>query len=1172
MDGGTMLIPSSQEFDPGKGDIQTSELKALRVARINGMLDHEQASQVQSHGYLFTLDLPRIHRILRPIKAKIAAINLAIKSAPSFGYAPINSVATRDEPVGDFPEDSYDIASRNVKNQYGQSRSLRIRQNGHQNYRNPRQKLTADLSSRQMDSSRSAAISGSGTHSGSDVLVRRFRASLMDQFKDAIEKVWWHPFCEDYNLPLNSTPASIVDAGLVPNSFTLGISCAFAVGRIVAHLKEDDTVQLERHYNIMPAHMRRFALLENIVEMCLTQIPIGHLIAPLAEVCARYRADSQALRLLEHLSFVHDKTFQMDYQWAYKIALEVNQGDVWVAMISGNSPSTFFTTGVFQLFLRQIQPQHRANLIRTSFDVYMDKSLSYISGRARRSRAIHWTCLLVEDSLKLYEKATGSTENRQDTVLGQCNKVIEYMARCLFNISSNSECTARAESQMGLKDVALALALHSLYIAVTIPSESMGDESVQGWVQLLETHMTYDLRQMDLDVVVRSYGTLTNLNALALMLDAVGLYALSMKLINRMLEDFYTLDKNTRRQLGYVCDVTVSSLESQLREVEQRRIQHASSDLWRYDDLLEDWIERTPKANKTALIMLSDDKSDCGYSDDNASQRIEDREDFSPSTPPSRSARIFNFDTYHSTVTYPPSKGQPLPAMERSSKQQQRRALETSPFIIRKAVRYSMTPIRRPVRSTRQQIHYNDSVSELDELEEEEKEEEGGEEAAHDIVRINPLATYNDQHSEEEEEGDRGLETRFGASLRPLYIDEDYVHNGLDSGDSGQESLDEPDTRIPQDADSEHSAEDAPEVIVLSDSSDDSSRPYENYGSSNEQDSHICSGAESGQERLQDYNGDTGVRTWSSSNDDSDYIDPRSVSRKKLQGAVLGKQTAALNRSKYDDSTGLYSNKSFIATSEVSEVESGDEKRQGAAYYDRQPDRRYNARLYKQPANISQSDSEPESDGDFQPSRKSRNIIEKPTRLRRRIPRRAVSQEFSRQVLPHRGRSITTTLKTNKWIYGDIAEDIADNSADGEDESPDSEHIYNSATPPKSGYASNTSRSERDTESSSESDYEEVNAKKRTQSHTYYQTAKRIRRSIVSEDNTLQAEMDFSDEEYDHDRNVSTSKDEESPGEESDVEYDNGEDDTMNFSNRESAFSVGAPLPMTVPDELAFWI
>jgi len=91
---------------------------------------------------------------------------------------------------------------------------------------------------------------------GEDVLVKRFQTSMTDLIKDVVEKLWWQPFCDDYDLPLNMDPASAAARGLVPDGTTLKIRCAFAVGSITATIS-DDAKTMEKYYRIMPSYMRR---------------------------------------------------------------------------------------------------------------------------------------------------------------------------------------------------------------------------------------------------------------------------------------------------------------------------------------------------------------------------------------------------------------------------------------------------------------------------------------------------------------------------------------------------------------------------------------------------------------------------------------------------------------------------------------------------------------------------------------------------------------------------------------------------------------------------------------------------------------------------------------------------------------------------------------------------
>ncbi|KAF9938318.1 hypothetical protein BGZ67_000283 [Mortierella alpina] len=587
------MIPVSQEYDPGKN--------------VDSTRAHAPATVAPPHGYLYSLDLSRIHRLLRPIKAKIAAIRLAIKTAPSFGYA--STVATSSS-IADNTSDSGEQSGDNgcalphpqtARLRNGNARSIRARdvQDRHSRSTTTSQRLRDG-------NDMTMATNNSGEQSGADILLKRFQSSLVDQFKDVVEKVWWQPFCDDYGLPINTTPASATAMGLQPTTATLGVTCAFMVGRIVACLPEDDVATMETYYSIMPVYMRRFAVLEHLSELCLTQIPIQQLIEPLVGICVRYKADAQTLRLLQHLLTSQDNSYQLDYDWAYHHALQIGCGDAWVETLRRSSPSAFFTAGSFQSFLRHVSPNHRAVLIRTSFDIHMDEFVHSISERTRRSRTSHWTSMLIEDSFRSHEQhSENSVVPDQKSCVNGCDDVIDYMARQLFMPSElYTDGDVLRWYHMGLKEVALGLALHSLYIAVTESPESSKESTrVDEWTRILKRSASSDIRLSDFDVIVKSYSTLTQLNALALMLDAVGLYSISMRLINRMLRDFYALEKSTRKRLGHACHITKASLQAHLREVEQRRIEYADKDGWRYDEFLGDWVKQTPIVKKSGLVL-----------------------------------------------------------------------------------------------------------------------------------------------------------------------------------------------------------------------------------------------------------------------------------------------------------------------------------------------------------------------------------------------------------------------------------------------------------------------------------------------------------------------------------------------------------------------------------------
>ncbi|KAF9896367.1 hypothetical protein BX616_007595, partial [Lobosporangium transversale] len=278
------------------------------------------------HGYLYTLDISRIQRLLRPIKAKLAALHLEIKSSPSLGLTPpltpsnvtdstIESSSTYESDydgnysIDDNSNNYQSFPQNHQKNPRHPMSFTRSSRNYYLQQKQRQQQQQQDRCHRYVSSSPSSPpflrliLLGDETNpkgSKSDLqakingLVKRFQSSFQNQFKDVVEKVWWQPFCENHNLPFTSNENVFSEVGYTPcSTLTLGAISAFSIGRIVARIPDSNSILVERYYSVMPAYMRRFALLEHLVELCITQIPIGNLILPLVNICVRYRADYQ---------------------------------------------------------------------------------------------------------------------------------------------------------------------------------------------------------------------------------------------------------------------------------------------------------------------------------------------------------------------------------------------------------------------------------------------------------------------------------------------------------------------------------------------------------------------------------------------------------------------------------------------------------------------------------------------------------------------------------------------------------------------------------------------------------------------------------------------------------------------------------------------------------------
>ncbi|KAG0264466.1 hypothetical protein DFQ27_001203 [Actinomortierella ambigua] len=152
----------------------------------------------------------------------------------------------------------------------------------------------------------------------------------------------------------------------------------------------------------------------------------------------------------------------------------------------------------------------------------------------------------------------------------------------------------------GLEQVALALALHTLYLLFTADSQPPdagegGASTMLDWALLIDER-TKELKDDDLDVVVRAFKTLPNLLVLVRVLDATELYSLAMTLLDRMIDDFSELKRKTSALLDnsdpQTNHITVRTLESMIDDIEQRRLAAAAASGWHYDYDLGHWAQQ----------------------------------------------------------------------------------------------------------------------------------------------------------------------------------------------------------------------------------------------------------------------------------------------------------------------------------------------------------------------------------------------------------------------------------------------------------------------------------------------------------------------------------------------------------------------------------------------------
>ncbi|KAF9583334.1 hypothetical protein BGW38_009725 [Lunasporangiospora selenospora] len=352
--------------------------------------------------------------------------------------------------------------------------------------------------------------------------------------------------------------------------------------------------------------------------------------------------------------------------------------------------------------------------------------------------------MLIEDSLNLHAQVL------EDDVLRLVNiraihRVIAYMAKSLCALSDGDLFAQRAFSNgRDVRDLSFALVLHSLYVAATAPeysccvdADKLGNDhddikAMGEWVQFLSAWISKTggtIRTNDFDVIFKVYRTLVNLNALSITLEAVGLYALSMKLLDRMICDYGLLHQHAGRQTRSDSGPTIHELKRRRREMKLQTIQQQDHGRWRFDDIIGEWVELSPEPKKIRDIQVysseeeEEDHEDGLYKDPGDTQssrrKVTRRTNISQALAKAKAqSKTFSLDDSSDDSDTPPPEVQrildalligPLAA---NSSPRSTLALNS----IGTRVRYSLTPVSRtyPLRPLTSGEGYEGEVHESD--------------------------------------------------------------------------------------------------------------------------------------------------------------------------------------------------------------------------------------------------------------------------------------------------------------------------------------------------------------------------------------------------------------------------------------------------------------------------
>lgn len=206
--------------------------------------------------YLYPLDCSKVNRILRPLRAKLAALQRDLHSAPAaFSFA--ESLADPDE------ADENHIEQRTRRNPKVISPP---RHHSKFKYGGRRLRPTLERSAPIFFSSSLPTELASSTLTNSSLRVssklttplRRHTNSLRSLVKDTVERLWWGPLRENWKFE-NEVPSQIFKRR-VPSLVQLA---AMAVGRQVEDYKDlnEGIDDIDNLYEEIPPHWRRYVLM-----------------------------------------------------------------------------------------------------------------------------------------------------------------------------------------------------------------------------------------------------------------------------------------------------------------------------------------------------------------------------------------------------------------------------------------------------------------------------------------------------------------------------------------------------------------------------------------------------------------------------------------------------------------------------------------------------------------------------------------------------------------------------------------------------------------------------------------------------------------------------------------------------------------------------------------------
>ncbi|RUS27180.1 hypothetical protein BC938DRAFT_483616 [Jimgerdemannia flammicorona] len=448
--------------------------------------------------YLYPIDCSKINRILRPLRAKLAALHRDFQSAPAtFASAALKNEGSTSEP--DENQIDYHLSHRKRP----KSASLKSTipalvtssprhhsklKYGSRQFRPAPQRLGLDsfyssLPNNLVKSTTGISITSADFRSSKIAMpLRRHTNSLRDLVKDTVERLWWKPLCENSGLE-ETNGKNLMHPGAKRRVPSLVQLAAVVLGRQVEDVRRTKSEITQEGVDDID-NLYREVDTEHYVQLCIQQVPLVDMLDPIVEVCVNMRAEQQALTLLSHIIMNRLTTHHsIDLFWIYHAAQAISKTDEVVRTLCNYLTFDLAKRQSFSQFVIFVPFRHAVELIRKAAHeiaselIFRRDTTNTRPGHqssqsqhgqnlmVQRSRLASWGKLLMTRSITTMYKMRPFIDANScwkghfdEPVFRACNDVLIAMAKD----------AAKAAMKMPelMNDIAISLCLHGLNLEV----------------------------------------------------------------------------------------------------------------------------------------------------------------------------------------------------------------------------------------------------------------------------------------------------------------------------------------------------------------------------------------------------------------------------------------------------------------------------------------------------------------------------------------------------------------------------------------------------------------------------------------------------------------------------------------------------------------------------------